>query len=214
VRYELVKRIMDICGSAVLVVLLSPVIAIAGLMVLLDGTGGPVLLEKPLRLGQDGRPFRMLKFRTMIPNGDEMLMNDPKQKHLAQKLLTQRKLTLSEDPRLTRVGRFLRSFDIDELPQLFNVLGGSMSLVGPRPYLEVELTYICTHIDKGRQLMDRVLSVAPGITGIWQVSGRNEIDLNGRVILDAAYATHHSLLGDLKIFLKTPIVVLTRKGAW
>lgn len=205
---------MDVFWSVVLLVMLSPVMAITAGMVFLDGTGGPVLLGKHLRIGNDGCSFRMLKFRTMIPNGDEILMKNHHYAHLAQKLTVKGKLTVSEDPRLTWIGRILRTLDIDELPQLVNVLGGQMSLVGPRPYLKKETEYIRNRLQNGNHLMDTVESVLPGMTGIWQVSGRNDIGLEGRVMLDARYVDSRSFGADLKILVATPFVVLTRRGAW
>ena len=174
----------DRLAAALLLVLLSPLLAVIGLWILLDG-GRPVLLAQG-RVGKGGRRFRMLKFRTMVPNALE----------LARELTADPHGVVENDPRITRPGRFLRRTSLDELPQLWNVLVGEMSLVGPRPDL-VEQVANYTERDRGR------LSVEPGITGWSQVNGREEISWPVRIEQDLWYIEHWSLGLDLKIMLRT-----------
>jgi lipopolysaccharide/colanic/teichoic acid biosynthesis glycosyltransferase len=181
---RLVKRIGDRIAAALLLVLLSPLLGATALWILLDG-GRPVLLAQE-RVGKGGTRFRMLKFRTMVPNALELahgLMEDPYG-------------VVENDPRITRPGRFLRRASLDELPQLWNVLVGEMSLVGPRPDL-VEQVENYSERDRGR------LAVEPGITGWSQVNGREEIGWPERIEQDLWYIEHWSLGLDLKILLRT-----------
>jgi lipopolysaccharide/colanic/teichoic acid biosynthesis glycosyltransferase len=180
------KRVIDRVAAAVLLVLLASLLAIVALWILLDD-GRPILLAQ-VRVGRQGRPFRMLKFRTMVPNAIE----------LGQKL----KLTddmyglVPNDPRITRAGRFLRRTGLDELPQLWNVLRGEMSLVGPRPDVVEQVANYSDH-DRGR------LAVQPGITGLAQVNGREEIPWPERIEQDLWYIQNWSLVLDAKILLRT-----------
>ena len=183
---RLVKRVIDRVAAAVLLVLFAPLMAVVALWILLDD-GRPVLLAQE-RVGKQGRPFRMLKFRTMVPNAIE----------LGQKL----KLTddmyglVPNDPRITRAGRLLRRTGLDELPQLWNVLRGEMSLVGPRPDVVEQVANYSNH-DRGR------LAVEPGITGLAQVNGREEIPWPERIEQDLWYIQNWSLVLDAKILLRT-----------
>jgi undecaprenyl-phosphate galactose phosphotransferase len=152
----------------------------------------------------------MYKFRTMKINGEEILEANPELKQILEE---DHKIPLDDDPRVTWVGRVLRAYDLDELPQLINVLLGHMSLIGPRPYMiwEIEKLVIGDDdIDKGN--MRRIQQVKPGITGLWQISGRNNLTFKQRVELDAIYARNRTLLLDLKILLKTPKILITGKG--
>jgi len=124
------------------------------------------------------------------------------------------KLKLSDDPRITKIGRILRKTDIDELPQFLNVLKGEMSVVGPRPMYQEEVDRYIKKNPNGKKYINQILKVPPGITGIWQVSGRNDISFEQRILLDAKYSKEINLARDFKILLKTPYVVLTRKGAY
>jgi sugar transferase EpsL len=179
-----VKRIADRVLAAVLLVLLSPLLAAIVLWILLDG-GSPVLLAQD-RVGKGGMPFRMLKFRTMVRNAIE----------LAGELTDDPYGVVPNDPRITRPGRFLRRTSLDELPQLWNVLRGEMSLVGPRPDLLEQASNYAAH-DRGR------LAVEPGITGWSQVNGREEISWPERIEQDLWYIRHWSLRLDLKIIVRT-----------
>ncbi|MCS6892518.1 MAG: sugar transferase [Rhodovarius sp.] len=197
------KRAIDILGAGLLLVLLSPLFLIIALLVRRDG--GPAFYGHT-RIGQDGRGFRCLKFRSMVVDSEArlqaLLASDP-----AARAEWESTRKLRNDPRVTPIGRFLRSTSLDELPQLINVLRGEMSLVGPRPVTAAELS---TYYGAAAA---HYMSVRPGITGLWQVSGRSDTSYGQRVALDVAYATRPSLLTDLRILLRTPIVVLQRRGA-
>jgi lipopolysaccharide/colanic/teichoic acid biosynthesis glycosyltransferase len=179
-----VKRVLDRLAAAALLLLLSPVLLAISLWILLDD-GQPVLLAQE-RVGKNGRRFRMLKFRTMVPNALE----------LAHELTDDPYGVVPDDPRITKPGRRLRRTSLDELPQLWNVLVGEMSLVGPRPDL-VEQAANYTERDRGR------LAVEPGITGWSQVNGREEISWPERIDQDLWYIEHWSLPLDLKIVVRT-----------
>jgi lipopolysaccharide/colanic/teichoic acid biosynthesis glycosyltransferase len=181
---KLVKRVLDRAAAALLLALLAPLLAAIALWIVLDG-GRPALLVQG-RAGKDGRPFRMLKYRTMVQNALE----------LAPRLTDDPFGVVENDPRITRPGRFLRRTGLDELPQLWNVLRGEMSLVGPRPDLLVQVANYTDH-DRRR------LTVEPGITGWSQVSGRESIGWPERIEQDLWYVDHWSLGLDLKILLRT-----------
>jgi lipopolysaccharide/colanic/teichoic acid biosynthesis glycosyltransferase len=181
---RLVKWVADRVAAAVLLVLLSPLLAGIAVWILVDG-GRPALLRQE-RVGKKGRRFTMLKFRTMVPNALE----------LAHQLTDDPYGVVPDDPRITRPGRFLRRTSLDELPQLWNVLVGQMSLVGPRPDLVEQAAHYSDH-DRGR------LAVEPGITGWSQVNGREEITWPERIEQDLWYIEHWSLLLDAKILVRT-----------
>jgi undecaprenyl-phosphate galactose phosphotransferase len=199
------KRVCDLAVSLMSLPLILPVIGIIAILIKLD-TKGPVFFIQE-RLGKDKKIFKCLKFRTMYPQADQILTtffkNHPEIKAKWEKY----KKIKGCDPRVTRIGRFLRRFSLDELPQIFNILKGEMSLIGPRPYLPTELP------DMGAYT-DIILSVKPGLTGLWQVLGRNEIPFRGRLKLDAWYISHWSLGLDILIFFKTFKAVLSGNGAY
>jgi exopolysaccharide production protein ExoY len=197
------KRCFDVVAALVLLLLLAPLLALVALAVKLHD-GGPVLFRQQ-RLGQGGRSFRIAKFRTMVVDAEAHLRANPDL--YARYVDNGFKLPLSDDLRVSRLGRFLRASSLDELPQLVNVLRGDMSLVGPRPIVQPEL----------RQYTDRgaagaYLAVRPGLTGLWQVSGRNRLGYDDRIKLDLAYLVDASPTTDLKILLRTPLAVLRRDG--
>lgn len=195
------KRVMDVVWSALGLVLLSPLLLVVAVAVVVD-TGRPVLFRQ-MRLGQELREFRMLKFRTMN-FGSTSEIHRAYIKALATGQADEDSLKkLTGDPRVTRVGTFLRKTSLDELPQLVNVLLGHMSLVGPRPALEYELQHY-TEEHFGR------FAVKPGITGLWQVSGRNELGFTEMLDLDADYARSGTFLTDVKILLKTPVAAVSK----
>lgn len=194
------KRTLDIVVSVLFLILLSPVFALIALAVWIED-GGPVFFAQT-RVGQHGRHFKMYKIRSMCRDAEQRL----------KELLARNQHTdgvtfkIKADPRITRVGRWLRKFSFDELPQFFNVLIGDMSLVGPRPPLPREVAKY--------SLADRRrLAVKPGITCVWQISGRSEIDFSGQVRLDVDYIESQSFLKDLKILALTVPAVLAGKGA-
>lgn len=207
------KRLVDIVSSLVIGIIFLPILIIISILIKLHD-GGPVFADIPPRVGKDGQKFKLYKFRSMVENAHSLLKENPKYKKLYKKYKDNNyKLSIDEDPRITPVGKFIRKHSLDEFPQLFNVLKGEMSLVGPRAYYPDELADQPKKFPHVKELIDDVLSVKPGITGLWQVSGRNEIDFDDRIKLDACYAKKKSLLLDLWIMLKTPWVIVTGKGA-
>ncbi|GIG61516.1 hypothetical protein Lfu02_58880 [Longispora fulva] len=193
------KRVFDVLAGAVCVLVFLPLLLVAALLVRLSSPGDVIFRQS--RLGRDGEPFVMYKFRTMVANCDDAILRD-----LVTTELRDGAVRPITDPRVTRVGRVLRRASIDELPQLFNVLRGEMSLVGPRPMLDWELELL----DPGYR---RRLAVRPGITGLWQVSGRNRLTLTQRMALDLRYVDEHTFGMDLRILARTVIVVLSAGGA-
>lgn len=201
--FPIAKRALDIIGAGLGLVVLSPFFLIVALMVRADG--GPAFFAHQ-RVGRGGKLFGCLKFRSMVIDSqarlEALLANDP-----AARAEWEATRKLKNDTRITRIGRFLRSTSLDELPQLINVLRGEMSLVGPRPVQEAE-------IDRyyGASAA-HYMAVRPGITGLWQVSGRSETSYESRVALDVSYVSRPSMLADLSILLRTPVAVLSRRGA-
>ncbi len=202
---QLMKRGFDIIISLLILPFILPLICIIGLAIKLDSPGGIFFLNR--RLGKDGKIFNCYKFRTMYENNDEILREYLKKNPYARREWEKYKKLKGYDPRVTRVGRFLRKFSLDELPQIFNVLRGEMSLVGPRPYLPRE------EKDMG-EYKETILMTRPGITGLWQISGRNELTFDHRLQLDTWYVLNWSLWLDIVILLKTIVVVLKREGAY
>lgn len=211
--YLTIKRLLDLVLAIVIGVIFLPVLLVIAFFIKLYD-GGPVLADIPPRVGKNGKKFYLYKFRSMIENAHNILRQDPKYANLYEKYKKNSyKLPVEEDPRITPIGRFIRKHSLDEFPQLLNVIKGEMSMVGPRAYYPDELEAQPKKYPHVRDLIDDVLSVKPGITGLWQVSGRNEIDFDERIKLDACYANKKSLLFDLWILLRTPWVVITGKGA-
>ena len=201
--YAGAKRVLDVLGAIVLAVVFSPLmLAIAVLM----RREGASIIYKHWRIGRNGQAFECLKFRTMVPNADQVL-HQLLESNPVIKAEWVRDHKLRCDPRVTRLGRFLRRTSLDELPQLWNVMRGEMSLVGPRPVVREEL------LRYGRNVRS-YLSAKPGITGLWQVKGRNDTDYRRRVVLDTYYVRNQNLLLDLYILLKTTRVVLGGSGAY
>jgi len=197
------KRLFDLVVGSALLVFLAPLMGLIAALVKLDG--GPAVFGHR-RVGADGRSFRCWKFRSMVPNADEVLgkilESDP-----AARAAWERDFKLRADPRITRVGRFLRVTSLDELPQLFNVLAGEMSLIGPRPIVAEE---VARYGDAYRYYC----ACRPGMTGMWQVSGRNRVDYRRRVAYDQQYAANWSFLLDLSVLCRTVVVVTLRSGAY
>jgi len=195
-----VKRPFDVAASALGVAVLSPFFLVLSILIKLDSPG-PVLF-KQLRVGKDGRQFWFYKFRSMVVNAEEM-----KNKLMHLNELEGPVFKISDDPRITKVGRFLRRTSLDELPQLLNVLRGDMSLVGPRPPLPGE-------VENYESWQKERLSVCPGLTCLWQVSGRNHIGFTEWVRLDLEYIRRQSFGLDAKILARTLPAVISRKGAY
>jgi lipopolysaccharide/colanic/teichoic acid biosynthesis glycosyltransferase len=202
---QVAKRVFDIVAAGLLLIVLWPVLLVAALMVRASSSG-PILFRQE-RIGRQGKPFTLYKFRTMVHNSDAtvhlahmraLINGDAQPVNGTFKLL--------KDTRITPLGRILRRFSLDELPQLFNVLEGTMSLVGPRPALPYEVELY------GARERQR-LAVAPGITGLWQVSGRAELNFDQSISYDLAYIEHWSFTLDLAIIGQTPHAVLSGRGA-
>ena len=211
IYYELTKRLMDIVFSSILIIIFSPVIILVSIAIKL-GSKGPVLADTPERVGKSGRPFKMYKFRSMVENAHEILRENPKFAKLYERY-KKGSYKLKDDPRITKVGHFIRKHSLDEVPQLFNILKGEMSLVGPRAYYPDELRGQQKQYPKTRDWVKIVLSVRPGLTGYWQVSGRSEINFDKRIEMDAQYVRKRSILYDIWIILKTPWAMISGKGA-
>lgn len=197
-RYQRLKRAMDVVGALVLIVMLSPILIATFAVLFITTRGRPVFSQ--VRVGLQGRTFRMYKFRTMRLDADRL-------QHLVSNEQDGPVFKNRRDPRITRIGRILRSTSIDEMPQLFNVLLGHMALVGPRPPVPKEVVLY-------QPWQRRRLSIKPGLTCIWQVSGRCEIGFEEWVRMDIRYAKQQNALTDLRLLAKTPLAVLSRRGAY
>jgi exopolysaccharide production protein ExoY len=216
--YYPIKRLVDIVASIILVVLFLPIWIIIPIIMKLENPQYP-LLYKPARVGKDGELFKLYKFRSMImlkgKNGKlEHAVNVwKKDKTLYEKYKkTGWKLEIDDDPRITKLGKFLRQTSIDEMPQVLNILQGDMSLVGPRAYVQPEIDDALKRFGKKKigPFINASLAVKPGLTGPWQVSGRNKIAWDKRVEMDAAYAQRQSILEDLTIIFKTPFAMISK----
>lgn len=201
------KRILDLIIASILMILFIPAWIIVPLAILID-SGRPIFF-KHKRIGLNGEEFYLWKFRSMVQNADQILHQD--NNALLNKFKQgDWKMKAAEDPRITKLGKFLRSFTIDEFPQLWNVIKGDMSMVGPRAYLKTELEEQTARYPETKKYIKDIISVKPGITGPWQVSGRNEIPFEKRAKLDAEYVRHRSIRDDLKIILKTPHAMISK----
>jgi lipopolysaccharide/colanic/teichoic acid biosynthesis glycosyltransferase len=225
-RYFIFKRWLDFILAAVLLVLIAPLLLVIAAFICLDSPGSPIFQQQRVgakyriingKVVWENRPFTVYKFRSMYTNGDVSRHRAFVQSFIRKDYETMNELQgqditesgmykLQKDPRITRMGEFLRKTSLDELPQFWNVLIGDMSLVGPRPAIPYE-------VDVYEQWHRRRLEALPGITGLWQVSARSSVDFDTMVRLDIAYIESQSLSTDLKILLKTPLVVLHGKGA-
>lgn len=201
---SIAKRAIDVVGSACVLFMLLPILALVGLLIRLDSPG-PILFRQR-RVGLGGREFWCLKFRTMVPDAEARLRDLEARNESAGGVL----FKIKDDPRVTPLGRFLRRTSLDEFPQLWNVLRGEMSLVGPRP-LQLRDSERLEQADPSGYL--HRLTVLPGVTGPWQVGGRSEVDGEGMLELDLGYIKHWSLANDLVILGKTVAVVFAGRGA-
>ncbi len=201
--YGFFKRAFDITASGLALVMLSPVFIVTSLAIKKEDKG-PAFLKQE-RIGKNGKRFTMYKFRSMVKNADEKLFELLEQDEQARKEYKINK-KLKNDPRVTKVGEFIRKTSIDELPQLINVLKGDMSLVGPRPYLPREIEDMGEHYDT-------IVESKPGITGLWQVSGRSNTTFNERLIIDEKYNENKGFFYDMGLLTKTVGVVIGKDGA-
>ena len=198
--YHVVKRLFDIVASACALILLSPLFLFLVIKIKSED-GGPAFYSQE-RIGKDEKPFKMWKFRSMVVDADKMLDKLEDQNEIDGAMFK-----IKDDPRVTRIGHVIRKYSLDELPQLWNVLIGDMSLVGPRPPLPSEVEEY-TNYDKQR------LTVMPGCTGLWQVTRRSEADFDEMVWLDIVYINHSGVWEDLKLIIKTVLVMVHPNGAY
>lgn len=200
-NYLWMKRALDISASTIGLILLAPVLLVVSLLIKLDDPNGKVFFSQ-IRVGEKGRPFSIYKFRSMVSNAEQLL-----DKIIDKNETTGAMFKMKDDPRVTRIGHFLRKTSMDELPQLFNVLKGDMSLVGPRPPLPREVEKYTSYD------MQRLL-VRPGCTGLWQVSGRSTVGFHEMVELDLKYIRERSMLIDFKLIMKTILLLFGSKNAF
>lgn len=211
-EYEEIKRLIDIVLAAVLLIFFFPIMVVTAIAIKLTSQG-PILADIPKRVGKNGKLFNLFKFRSMIVNAYDLLKTDPRFKKAYEEQQKAGNYKITNDPRITPVGRFIRKYSIDEVPQFINVLRGEMSIIGPRPYYPEELKVQQKLYPKTKKLVHSALSVKPGVTGYWQVSGRSNVNFDKRIAIDADYAEKKSLWLDLKIILKTPYAMLSGNGA-
>lgn len=196
--YDVAKRALDLAVVAVMLPVLLPLFCICALLIKIESPGGPVMFAQS-RTGKNGRRFQMYKFRSMVPDAEEL-------KHQLMHLneLQWPDFKITNDPRVTRVGRFMRKTSLDELPQILNVIKGDMSIVGPRPTSFAANTYALWQTER--------LDVAPGLTGLWQIIGRGETEFTDRLRLDIAYIERRCLWLDVQLMFRTVTAVATAKG--
>lgn len=206
-NYDQQKRILDLVVAFALLIAFLPFWIIVPILILLDD-GWPVFFDHK-RIGKNGKEFYIKKFRSMVKDADKILHE--RNPELLEKFKNgDWKFAAHEDPRITKLGRVLRSLTIDEFPQIFNVIKGEMSMIGPRAYVKKELEEQTKKYPTTKKYIKDILSVKPGITGPWQTSGRNEIPFNQRAKMDAEYAKKRDILNDIKIILKTPKAMISK----
>jgi len=214
--FEVTKRTIDVVGAIILLLFFSPIMIVVALLIKLTSPG-PVFVEKNnkhmKRVGKHGKIFRLYKFRSMMVRADKLLETDPQYKEAHKERHTKGNYKIMNDPRTTKVGKFIRKYSIDETPQFINVLRGDMSIVGPRPYLPDELEEQTAKFPGTDVYVKEMHRVKPGITGYWQVSGRSDVNFDKRIAMDAYYARKKSIILDLLILLKTPWIMVSGKGA-
>ena len=198
--YRGFKRIVDIILGCIGLVLLSPVFLILAICIKIDSKGPVIFAHK--RIGKNGKEFNMYKFRSMYENAEEMIENFNEE----QKREWQENFKLENDPRITKVGKFLRKTSLDELPQIVNIIKGDLSIVGPIPIVDEEL-------EKYGENKEKFLSITPGLTGYWQANGRSNTTYEERMQMELYYIDNQSLWLDIKIFFKTIVSVLKKEGA-
>ncbi len=201
------KRILDLIVAFSLVIVFLPFWIVVPILIYLE-SGSPIIF-KHKRVGKNKQEFLIYKFRSMIPDAQKILKE--KYPHLLEQFKAEDwKIEAKKDPRITNLGRLLRAFTIDEFPQLFNVIKGEMSMVGPRAYVKEELEEQTNKYPQTKKYIKNILAVKPGITGIWQTSGRNEIPFTQRAKIDSTYANNDSIWEDIKILFKTPKAMISK----
>lgn len=209
--YFFLKRVLDIFGAIVGIVVFSPIFLVTAIAIKIDSPGS-VFVEVSDRVGQNGKKFRMYKFRSMIADAHVKIKKDPKFKKLYEEY-EKNDFKLDNDPRVTKVGMFIRRTSVDEIPQFINVIIGNMSLVGPRAFYPEELETKKIDHPKYKSKINVALKIKPGITGLWQISGRSEIDFPERISMDADYEKSRSILYDIAVLIMTIPAVVKGKGA-
>jgi lipopolysaccharide/colanic/teichoic acid biosynthesis glycosyltransferase len=206
-NYDQQKRLLDLVVATLLIIAFLPFWILIPILIILD-SGLPVMFQHK-RIGKGGDEFYINKFRSMIPGAHDLLHK--KNKKLLKKFKKgDWKIAAKEDPRITRLGRLLRALTIDEFPQLFNVIRGEMSMVGPRAYMRSELKEQTRKHPETKLYVKKILAIKPGVTGPWQTSGRNEIPFEKRAKMDAKYAKNRSIWTDIKILLRTPKAMISK----
>lgn len=200
ILYKFTKRTFDLLISTIALIILLPIFLILAILIRVDSKGPIIFGHK--RIGKDGKIIKVYKFRSMVENADEVMRNFTAE----QKAEFEKNFKLENDPRITKVGNFLRKTSLDELPQLLNIIIGNMSIVGPRPIVEKE-------VKKYGEYADKLFSVKPGLTGYWQANGRSDTTYEERVQMDMFYIDNCSMLMDIKIIFKTFISVIKKEGA-
>jgi len=209
--YEIQKRIIDLVGGTILLIIFSPIMLVTAIAIKLTSEG-PVFADIPNRVGKNGKLFRLYKFRSMFMNAHRLIRTDPRFKKLYQEY-KKSNYKLYKDPRVTKLGKYIRKYSIDETAQFINVIKGEMSIVGPRAYYPDELEHQQKKYIKTKPLVKEMLTVKPGITGFWQVTGRSEVNFDKRIEMDSYYARKKSIFLDILILLKTPWAMISGKGA-
>ena len=197
--YEIIKRSIDVVGAFMGLIILSPILIIVAMIIKIESRG-PIIFSQ-IRVGLNGKEFKMYKFRSMVENAEELKSGLESKNEMSGPMFK-----IKDDPRITRIGKFIRKTSIDELPQLINVIKGEMSLVGPRPSLPNE-------VKEFEEWMHERLTVKPGLTCYWQVSGRNNIDFEDWMKLDIKYVRERNIFIDIKLIFRTAIMLLGDKNA-
>lgn len=205
--YDLTKRILDLVSATILGIIFLPIWIIIPILIKLDSEGPVLILQE--RIGKNGKKFILYKFRSMRSDADDFWFTNSPEREKAKRAGF--KISVREDPRITKIGKIIRQTSVDEMPQVINIFKGDMSLVGPRPIREFEKKEAIEHFGhKIEEVITQSLTVKPGITGPWQVSGRNDIPWNQRVAIDADYAKRRSIIYDIFIMFKTPFAMISK----
>lgn len=206
--YKVVKRIVDIIGALLGCIILAPLTIVIWIANIISKDNGPIFYAHE-RIGKNGKAFKMYKFRTMCNNAEAIVKDEEEMKrHFNEEQIKEWKenFKLEDDPRITKIGRFLRETSLDEVPQVINILKGELSIIGPRPIIDEEL-------EKYENNKDKLLSVTPGLTGYWAANGRSDTSYEERMEMELYYVENISLKLDMQIFFKTILTVLKREGA-
>jgi len=206
--FQIFKRTIDVLGSLILLIIFSPIMLVT--MVLVKASSPGPIFFKQKRVGKNSRQFWMYKFRSMYTGDNDKRLRENYPKLWKKYKENGWKLEMSEDPRITPIGKKIRSLTIDEFPQLINVLKGDMSLIGPRAYREEELQEQEKKYPKTKKYINIIRSAKPGITGVWQTSGRNDISFEQRAKMDANYIIKQSFVEEITIIIKTPLSMFSR----